>query len=357
MLHHHQCWLDVDPGHDDALAILLAGYTLQIIGISTVAGNQTVDKTTDNTLRTLEATGLSSHSTCPCIVKGQSQPLMRPPLLCPEIHGDSGLDAPGGQPLFPPPQHITAIDSIPAPVVMFEKISQAYNNNNNNNAPNTKIKLIATASLTNVALLLTLYPQIIPMIDIIIMGGCLGVGNTSPVAEFNIQVDPHSASIVFESGVNLTMVPLEVTHKALATPSFMDAVVSGGGGSSGMDRNRNGALLPTAPASAFRKKIIDLLKYFAHSYKEVFSFDHPPIHDACAVFYALHPEAFEVKRLRVDVETCSELSYGQTVVDVWKQSKKEANCWVCLDMDVDMFHESMLEAIGKADEVVSGVTK
>lgn len=276
---------------------------------------------------------------------------MKPPLLCPEIHGDSGLDAPGGQPLFPPPQHITAIDSIPAPVVMFEKISQAYNNN----TANTKIKLIATASLTNVALLLTLYPQIIPMIDIIIMGGCLGVGNTSPVAEFNIQVDPHSASIVFESGVNLTMVPLEVTHKALATPSFMDAVACGGG--RGIDSSCHGTLLPTAPTSGFRKKIVDLLKYFAHSYKEVFSFDHPPIHDACAVFYVLHPEAFKVKRLRVDVETCSELSYGQTVVDVWKQSKKEANCWVCLDMDVDRFHESMLEAIDKADEVVSGVTE
>lgn len=192
-------------------------------------------------------------------------------------------------------------------------------------------------------------------------GGAIGVGNTGPVAEFNIQVsalllkdptchtiqqtDPEAAKIVFESGVALTMVPLEVTHTALATPAVLDAV-----------RGKEG---PSGAASAFRAKMVDLLTFFGSTYKQVFGFDSPPLHDACAVAYVIDPTLFQSEVMRVvrasgvpvfmqcfvqDIETVSELSAGQTVCDVWHQSTKPKNAHV-----VKVRTECALESITARD--------
>ena len=165
-------WLDCDPGHDDALAIILAGFhsDLQLLGISTVAGNQSLKKVTDNALRVLSAAGLEHIP----VVAGQNKPLMRPPLHCPSIHGESGLDGPFGGPVLPP----SSVQAVPgkAVLVMFEALRSSCVQRGG-----CKSTLVATGALTNVALLLQLFPEVVDMVEVVIMGGCLGLGNTGPV--------------------------------------------------------------------------------------------------------------------------------------------------------------------------------
>ncbi|KAI7845743.1 hypothetical protein COHA_000659 [Chlorella ohadii] len=325
------------PGHSPALALL---------GVSTVAGNQTVEKVTDNALRVLAAAGLPHVE----VVAGAAKPLLRPaPLLCAEIHGETGLDGPLGGPVLPPAPH----GPLPgkAAVVMFERIAAAHQrlkaaagggggsgdcasgggtSGGGSGTEQPRVALVATAALTNVALLLALYPEVKDMIEIVIMGGCLGVGNTGAVMEFNIQTDPEAARIVFEAGVPLTMVPLEVTHTALATTSVLQRV-------------------KTHSPTPFLALMVDLLMFFADTYRTVFKFEDPPLHDPCAVAYVIAPQLFKTELLRVDVETSSSLSAGQTVVDIWHQSTQPKNCTVCMEMDVARFWDLQIEAIHAAD--------
>lgn len=257
--------------------------------MSTVAGNQSVEKTTDNALRVLGAAGLNGIQ----VVKGQSRPLLRPALHCPQIHGDSGLDGPSGAPALPAAAHAAAVPG-PAPIFMFEKIKEAFNREEQ------RVALVATAALTNIALLLTLYPEVVHMVDIIIMGGCLGIGNTGPVVEFNMQCDPHSAHIVFESGARITLCPLEVTHMALTTPNVLQRI-------------RSAASL--GHSRSFLDAIEGILTYFADTYQKVFKFEFPPLHDPVAVAFVIRPEIFETEDYRVDIETSSHLSIGQVSED------------------------------------------
>lgn len=314
-------WLDCDPGHDDAIAIILAGYDpkLQLLGISTVAGNQTIDKVTDNALRVLAAAGLSNIP----VVKGQSKPLMRRALHCPQIHGDSGLDGPLGGPILPPPS--SSPHPGPAALEIYERI-RCWSETSGNGE---KVQLVATGALSNVALLLMLFPDIIEMVEIVLMGGALGIGNTGPVVEFNIQADPEAASVVFSSPASVTMIPLEVTHTALVSPQILRRIQARG-------------------PNAFLDLIAELLVFFSRTYEEVFNFSDPPLHDPCAVAFVIAPHIFKCERFRVDIETCSPLSSGQTVVDVWHQSRREANATVCTSMDVEKFWEIVVPAIHAA---------
>ena len=300
-----------------------------MIGISTVAGNQSLEKVTDNALRVLSAAGISDDIP---VVAGQNKPLMRPPLHCPQIHGESGLDGPFGGPVLPASGRTATPGK--AVLVMFNAIQKSYLNNTRK-----KVQLVATGALTNVALLLILFPEVIPMVDVILMGGALGIGNTGPVVEFNIQTDPEAARVVFESGAQITMVPLEVTHTALATPDVLEKI-------NGID-----------PGHPFLELIAALLLFFAETYKRVFKFEHPPLHDPCAVAYVIAPEFFTVERLRVDIETQSELSAGQTVVDVWGSSGKKPNANVCMKMNVDKFWDLMIDAIESAANASTLETK
>lgn len=241
--------------------------------------------------------------------------------------------------------------------------------------------LVCVGALSNAALLLMLYPEVMTMIEVVIMGGCLGIGNTGPVVEFNIQVDPEAAKVVFESGVPLTMVPLEVTHTVLATPrvlreigggnpeapsanslaheaSAVAAAVHGGGAGlsalsdeAAAEAAREGQAAAATASTPFRRAVVQLLLFFADTYRQVFGFLHPPLHDPCAVAYVIAPELFRVEQMRVDIEICSSLSAGQTVCDRWHTSTQPKNCRVALALDVPAFWKLMVNAVIRADAV------
>ncbi|KAM9971746.1 hypothetical protein ACTFIW_011729 [Dictyostelium discoideum] len=318
-------WLDHDCGHDDSFAMLLAFHskTFNILGISSVHGNQTVDKTTINALVTLEIIGKSN-----CgyeVVKGVRSPMCRPEQVCSEIHGETGLDCPTAE--LPKPTQSPITDR-PAIQVMFEKISKFYTDNQQKQ----KVTIVATGSLTNVALLFVVYPQIKPMVEVSLLGGSINFGNISPAAEYNILVDPEAAKVVFESGVKVVMVPLECSHKALVNEKILERI-------SDIEKADGGK------QTQFIKIIKGLLLFFADNYKSIFDFDHPPLHDPLAVAYLIDPTIFKCKLMRVDIETSSHLCLGRTVVDLFSMSKLQKNVHVCTDIDVDKFWDLMINAI------------
>ena len=326
-------WLDCDPGHDDAMAIILAAYGnpdipsinrfreygdsrgIDLIGVSTVCGNQTVEKTTDNALRMLN---LIDRNDVP-VYRGADKPLTRPKRNCPEIHGESGLDGPDI------PAASRGAQPTPAVVAMAEALLSGD--------PADKPTLVATGALTNVALLFSVYPEVIHRLDeLVIMGGAYqGLGNTGPTSEFNIQCDPEAAHIVFEAGLkNLVMVPLEVTHTVLVTPMIRNMCFKG---------------------SRFRLLLDELMHFFEESYKKVFGFEKgPPLHDPVAVFYVMFPGLFDTKRMRVDID-CGTLCAGTTVCDHHGMSGKEPNVTVCTKVDVDAFWATMATTVAEADKV------
>ena len=314
----HSIWLDCDPGHDDVMAILMAAFhpEIRLLGVSTVAGNQSVEKTCANARGVLASVGKEDVP----VFRGQASALLSPMPFCPEIHGESGLDGPDGNALFPPVAPSLGEEFwLPA---VHERIMKSYRE------AGEPIWLVCTGSLTNAALLLSLYPSLKSCIQISLMGGALGIGNTGPVAEFNIQNDPEAAKIIFESGVPITMVPLELTHQVLADESVLKSIGDG---------------------SPFRRKIRDLLLFFRQTYRDVFGFEYPPLHDPLAVFYVIRPELFSVKAMRVDIECSSQLSRGQTVCDYYNRSVLPPNASVALGVDVAAFWMEMLDCLDRAE--------
>lgn len=313
-------WLDCDPGHDDALALILAVHSpahIRLVGVSTVFGNQSLEKTTRNALRTLHAAGVRVP-----VVAGAPKPLLRPAVSCAEIHGDSGLDVPPGHATLPDSAHEADTHS-PAVLCMAEAVRSGA-------------VLVCTGALTNAALMLSVYPDLAaPETRIVFMGGSLCEGNTGPVAEFNMQLDPEAAHVVINSGADITMIPLQVTHTAIVTPDVLAAVRGG---------------TQAAPGTRFREAVASLLMFFAETYARVFGFkDGPPLHDPCAVAFVIAPGIFETDRCRIDVEYASPLCSGQTVWDRWSQSGRPHNVRVARAMDTTMFWHLMLAAIARAD--------
>jgi len=284
--------------------------------VSTVAGNQSVEKTTQNAANILAAIGRSEVT----LIKGQPKALFGSMPFCEEIHGHSGLDNLQGKPVFPNvkfnPSSEVGLFSI------YKAISECFL------SKKKKVQFVATGSLTNLALLITIFPPISEMIEITLMGGALGIGNTNPVAEFNIENDPESAKIVFESRIPIAMVPLEVTHSILVNAEVQERI------------GRN---------SPFKIQIQDLLSFFRETYKKVFFFEDPPLHDPVAVFFLIAPEQFQGRNMRVDIETNSILSRGQTICDFYGKSTKPMNCFVALSVHVDAFWNEMVSAIEQAD--------
>eukprot|EP01129_Flabellula_baltica_P005420 TRINITY_DN1968_c0_g1_i1.p1 TRINITY_DN1968_c0_g1~~TRINITY_DN1968_c0_g1_i1.p1 ORF type:complete len:340 (+),score=74.09 TRINITY_DN1968_c0_g1_i1:42-1022(+) len=310
-------WLDCDPGHDDAMAIILAGWNehINLLGISTIMGNQTVDKTTRNALVTLAIAGIQNVD----VVKGQSKSIMRNIDACAEIHGESGMDV-GPNVKFPDVEINEPVDA-KGVVYMYEKIS----------AHTGPVTLVCTGALTNAALLVTLYPEVLEKIEeIVLMGGAIGVGNMSPVAEWNIMVDPEAAKIIFECGAKVVMVPTNVTHTVLVTKEILESI-----------KNFN---------TPFGTLMGDLLTFFGQSYDEMFNMPEPPLHDPVTIAYLINPELFEIKHLRVDIETVSPLASGQTIVDIFNMTDRPKNAYVALKVDVSGFWELMLDALSKANE-------
>jgi len=299
--------LDCDPGHDDAIAILLAAGnpSIELVGITTVAGNAEVEKTTINALKVCEIANIPQVP----VTKGAGQPLVRERETAPDIHGDSGMDGP----VLPEPTK-TAAEGHAVDYIIRTLLES-----------DGDISLVPVGPLTNIAMAMRKEPRILPKIqEIVIMGGGM-FGNKTPAAEFNIYVDAEAAKVVFESGVPITMMGLDLTHQALATPDICDRIGAVG--------NR---------VSDF---IVELLQFFAGTYKEVFDFDGAPIHDACCVAYCIDPSAFECKLLRVDIETKGEFSYGMTVVDLLGVTGRKPNVKVALKLDQDKFWNLLIDSL------------
>lgn len=291
--------LDCDPGHDDAIAILLAGLhpDIEVVGITTVAGNVEVEKTTDNALKVCQVGNLLDIP----VAKGMNQPLVRMRETAPAIHGDSGMDGP----VLPKPE-IDIIDEHAVDFIIRTLLESK-----------DTITLVPTGPLSNIAMAIRREPKILNKIEEIVLMGGGSFGNWTPAAEFNIYVDAEAAKVIFESGLPITMMGLDVTHQALATVDVIDKMAS-------ID-NKVGVF------------IVDLLKFFKKTYLEVFGFQDPPVHDVCCIAYLIDPSLFKAKFLRVDIETKGELSYGMTLIDFHGVTEKEPNVNVALSLDRTRF--------------------
>jgi inosine-uridine nucleoside N-ribohydrolase len=295
--------LDCDPGHDDAIALLLAlgSPEVEVLGITTVAGNQTIEKTTANALRVLELAGRDDIS----VASGADRPLVREPFVAAYVHGETGLDGPD----LPPPsgnaveQH--AVD------FLAEHVAGTT--------------LVATGPLTNVALLLARYPDSRPE-RLVLMGGAIAEGNVTPAAEFNVWADPEAAARVFASDLDVTMVGLDVTHRALLTGAHAQQL-------------RGSGRVGTAVA--------ELLDFYGVFHQQVYGFDGSPIHDAVAVAQAIRPELLELERLNVEIDCESTLCRGRTVVDLWRRTGREPSANVAVGIDAPAFVELLLQRLAR----------
>lgn len=301
--------LDCDPGHDDALAILLAAASpaLELEAITTVAGNQTLEKVSLNARRVCTVAGITGVP----IAAGCDRPLRRPRIVAGEIHGASGLDGVDwNEPTVDlDPRH--AVD-----LIVDHALREAA----------SPLTVIAVGPLTNVATALQRAPRIAERLErIVIMGGAIGLGNWTPSAEFNIVADPEAAEVVFASNCAITLVPLEVTHRALATESVVARI----------------AALDT-PVAAMS---VALMRFFAETYDRVFGFPAPAVHDPCAVAAVIDASVVPTRHLNVAVDTDSELSAGRTVIDVYGTTGRAPNADVGMDLEVERFWKLMLEAI------------
>jgi inosine-uridine nucleoside N-ribohydrolase len=287
--------LDCDPGHDDAIALLLAlaSPELDLLGVTTVAGNQTLEKTTANAIRILDFVGRGDIP----VAAGADRPLIREPFVAAYVHGETGLDGPD----LPPPQRAPLAQH--AVDFLADRIRERKG----------AVTLVPTGPLTNVALLLALHPDARPE-RIVLMGGAIAEGNVTPAAEFNIWCDPEAAARVFASGIDVTMIGLDVTHKAL----FGD---------------RHKAQLEGEVGEMVR----ELLAFYGAFHKEAYGWDGSPIHDAVAVAHVSHPNLVETLKRGVKIDTESELSRGRTLVDLWRRARWEPNCHVGVDIDADAF--------------------
>ncbi|MEU9303181.1 nucleoside hydrolase [Streptomyces sp. NPDC048269] len=300
--------IDCDPGHDDALAIMLAAAdpAVDLLAITTVAGNQTLAKTTLNARRVCTVAGITGVPIAP----GCDRPLLQPLVVADDVHGESGMDGPR----FPEP----TVDAVPEHAVdLIHRILTTHPE---------PVTLVPTAPLTNIALLLTRHPDVVPYIrEIVLMGGSTERGNRTPAAEFNIQTDPEAADIVFRSGVPITMCGLNATHQALATPEVV-ARFEG----LGTDLGRVCA---------------ELMTFFASTYRRLWGFASPPLHDPVAVARVIDPAIVRCVPAGVVVELRGQYTRGATVVDLHRSLDLPVNAQVAVAVDAGLFWDRMIAAV------------
>ena len=288
--------IDCDPGHDDAIAILLAlaSPEVELRGVVTVAGNQTVDKTTRNALKVLELAGRAHIP----VARGADAPLRRPLRTAAHVHGESGLDGP----------------DLPEP-------STAICEGDPGEWLEPGVVLVATGPLTNVA---RFVERGVAIERIVWMGGAIAEGNITPAAEFNAFVDPEAAAAVFGSGIELTMIGLDVTHKALFTRAHADRLRGTG---------RAGRV------------VAELSDFFQRFHEERYGFDGSPIHDAMAVAHVIDPSLLHTVHCNVEIETSSRFCDGRTVVDRWLVTNGTRNAHVGVDVDAPRFLDMLIDRI------------
>jgi pyrimidine-specific ribonucleoside hydrolase len=303
--------MDCDPGHDDAIALVLAHASAEItiLAVTTSAGNQTIDKTTLNARKVLSFLG----SNVP-VARGASKPLFRELIIAPQVHGESGLDGPS----LPEPR---------LPESPLSAVELAARTLRDSPVP---VMLVPTGALTNVAALLLSHPELKPKIGrISLMGGSAIGGNWTAAAEFNILVDPEAAHIVFNAGIPVTMCGLDVTHKALVTRADTERFRAIGGRCSTM--------------------VAELLDFFVKFHEANFDFGGSPLHDPCAVAWLVDPSIFVSRKAHVDVECRGSHTIGATVADFTGQSGRPMNVDVVMDLDRKRFIDMLDAALRRLD--------
>ncbi|MCT9842793.1 pyrimidine-specific ribonucleoside hydrolase RihA [Leclercia adecarboxylata ATCC 23216 = NBRC 102595] len=301
--------LDCDPGHDDAIALVLAlaSPELDVKAVTSSAGNQTPDKTLRNVLRMLT---LLKRTDIP-VAGGAVKPLMRELIIADNVHGESGLDGPAlPEPGFAP-QNCTAVE------LMAKVLRESAE----------PVTLVATGPQTNVALLLNSHPDLHAKIArIVIMGGAMGLGNWTPAAEFNIFVDPEAAEIVFQSGIPVVMAGLDVTHNAQIMAEDIERF--------------------RAINNPVARTVAELLDFFMEYHKtEKWGFQGAPLHDPCTIAWLLKPEIFTTARRWVGVETQGKYTQGMTVVDYYFLSGNEPNTEIMLNIYRQAFVDLLAERL------------
>jgi len=301
--------LDCDPGHDDAVAIMLAGNSekIDLLGITVVAGNQTLEKTQVNARNVCQCLGIDVP-----VYAGCGQPMVREKIVAADIHGETGLDGPVFEPLTKPLEKKHAVQFIIDTLM----------------ASDGDITMVTTGPMTNLAMAMRMEPAIIPKIkQIVLMGGAYTNGNVTPAAEFNIIADADAAYVCFTSGRPITMVGLDVTRKALCYPAIVDR----------MDQIGNRA----------SKLFVDLMRHFCKSQKEVFGWEGGPLHDPITVAYLLDPTVLTVKPMHAEIDIRSTQSYGRTNCDFFGYQKLAPTADVAIDIDVEKFWNIIEEGLRK----------
>ncbi len=304
--------IDTDPGQDDAAAIMLAlgSPELDILGITTVAGNVPLERTSTNARIILEFCSRPEVK----VFAGADRPIARPLITAEHVHGKTGLDGPELHEPQMPLQAQHAVDFI------VETLKRE---------PAGTVTLCTLGPLTNIALALKKAPEIAGRVRELVMmgGGFFEGGNITPAAEFNVYVDPEAAAAVFKAGIPIVMMPLDVTHKVLTLKSRVEKLRAIG----------------SRPARA----LVEMLDFFERFDVEKYGSDGGPLHDPTVIAYLLKPELFAGRNCNVEVETASPLTVGMTVVDWWQVTGRNHNALVMKDVDADGFFALLTERVGR----------
>lgn len=304
--------LDCDPGHDDAVAIMMAANhpSLELLGITVVAGNQTLEKTTRNALHVCQHLGLDVP-----VYAGCGIPMVRQrQIIADDIHGETGLDGPVFEPLTRKAEDKHAVQFIIDTLM----------------ASDGDITLVPTGPLTNIAMAMRMEPRIVDKIrEIVLMGGAYQLGNVTPAAEFNICADAEAAYVVFTSGRPIVMMGLDLTRQALCYPEIVDRMEKIGNRAAGL--------------------FADLMRFFGKTQKKVFGWPGGPLHDPTCVAYLIDPTCIETKEMFSEIEIRSERCYGRTLCDYFGVTGKEPNSKVCVKLDVEKYWNIVEECIRNYD--------
>jgi purine nucleosidase len=301
--------LDCDPGHDDMVAILLAAAhpRIDLLAITTVAGNGTLDRTTRNARAVCSMAGIRDVP----IAAGAPGPLVGTLRTAEHVHGESGLDG----------AELAAAEDVPlAPEHAVDLMARLLRE-----APEP-LTLVPTGPLTNIALLLRTHPDLAERVrEIVLMGGSTDVGNVEPLAEFNIHVDPEAADVVFSSGLPVTMCGLNVTHQALATEAVLERL--------------RGLGTPLA------ETVVRLLVFFRDRYRDIWGLPAPPVHDPVAVARVIDPELVRCEEAHVAVELHGTHTRGATVCDRFGVRGRTPNARVAMELDAEGFWDLVVGAV------------
>lgn len=303
--------IDTDPGQDDAVALLLALASpedLEVLGITSVAGNVPISYTTRNCLMLVE---LANRTDVP-VFEGSAGPLARALVTAEHVHGPTGIDG------IDRPEPTTRIAEGTAVEFLIDTLLSV-----------DEVTVCTLGPLTNIAHALVEEPRLASRIKQLVLmgGGHFEGGNITPSAEFNIYVDPQAAAQVFAAGIPLVMMPLDVTHKAISTPSRIDAFRH----------------LDTVAGDA----VAGMLDFYHRYDIERYGMPGGPLHDPTVIAYLIDPTLFAGRHVNVEIETESELTLGTTVVDWWGSTTREPNCLVMREIDADGFYHLLVDRIGR----------